>query len=42
VTQAQEFWYVVQCCAFGAGYFAKLPTAKALGEMPQFQPGVYR
>jgi hypothetical protein len=34
--------YVLQCVAFGAGYFAKLPTAKALSEMPQLQAGGYR
>lgn len=37
--RAQQFWYVLQCIALGAGYFAKLPTAKALSEMPQFRAG---
>jgi hypothetical protein len=30
---AEQFWYVLQCIAFGAGYFAKLPTKKALSEV---------
>jgi len=41
LTGAQQFWYVLQCIAFGAGYFAKLPTAKALSEMPQFRSAGY-
>jgi hypothetical protein len=41
LTGAQQFWYVLQCIAFGAGYFAKLPTAKALSEMPQFRTAGY-
>jgi hypothetical protein len=36
MTGAERFWYVLQCVAFGAGYFAKIPTAKALSELPQF------
>ena len=41
LTGAQQFWYVLQCVACGAGYFAKLPTAKALSEMPQFRSAGY-
>jgi hypothetical protein len=26
---AEQFWYVLQCIAFGAGYFAKVPVKKA-------------
>jgi hypothetical protein len=29
----ERFWYVVQNICFGAGYFAKLPAAKALDEV---------
>lgn len=30
LTAAGAFWYVLQCIAFGAGYFAKVPAKKAL------------
>jgi hypothetical protein len=30
LTGAQQVWYVLQCIAFGAGYFAKIPAKKAL------------
>jgi hypothetical protein len=30
MTPAGSFWYVLQCIAFGAGYFAKVPAKKAL------------
>ncbi len=30
VTGAESFWYVLQCIAFGAGYFLKIPAKKAL------------
>ena len=30
LTSAQQLWYVLQCIAFGAGYFAKIPAKKAL------------
>ena len=30
LTGAQQFWYVLQCIYFGAGYFAKIPAKKAL------------
>jgi hypothetical protein len=30
LTGAQQFWYVLQCISFGAGYFAKIPAKKAL------------
>ncbi len=32
LTSAGGFWYVVQCIAFGMGYFYKIPTKKAWGE----------
>jgi hypothetical protein len=38
-TSAEKFWYVLECIGLGAGYFAKLSTAKALSEMPQFHVG---
>lgn len=33
LTAAEQFWYVMQCIAFGAGYFAKVPVKKALSEV---------
>jgi hypothetical protein len=33
LTAAESFWYVLQCIAFGAGYFAKVPVKKALSEV---------
>jgi hypothetical protein len=38
LTAAEQFWYVLQCIAFGAGYFAKIPVKKALTEVTQI-PG---
>jgi hypothetical protein len=35
LTTWEGVWYVLQCIAFGAGYFAKIPTAKALTELSQ-------
>jgi len=32
LTGAQQFWYVLQCISFGAGYFAKIPAKKALAD----------
>jgi hypothetical protein len=32
LTGAEQFWYVLQCIAFGAGYFAKIPAKKALAD----------
>ena len=32
LTGAQQLWYVLQCIAFGAGYFAKIPAKKALAD----------
>jgi hypothetical protein len=29
LTGAEQVWYVVQCIALGAGYFAKIPVRKA-------------
>jgi HAMP domain-containing protein len=37
LTGAETFWYVLMCIAFGAGYFANLPTAKALSELQSFR-----
>lgn len=31
-TSAEGFWYVLGCICFGASYFAKIPTRKALEE----------
>jgi len=33
MTSAENFWYVVQCLSFGAGYFSKVPVKKALSEI---------
>jgi hypothetical protein len=33
LTAPEQFWYVLQCIAFGAGYFAKVPVKKALSEV---------
>ena len=33
LTAAEQFWYVLQCIAFGAGYFAKVSVKKALSEV---------
>jgi len=30
LTSWEGIWYVLQCIAFGAGYFAKVPVKKAL------------
>ncbi|NBV65889.1 MAG: hypothetical protein EBR75_02190 [Actinobacteria bacterium] len=32
LTSMETFWYFLQCIAFGAGYFAKVPVKKALSE----------
>ena len=32
LTSLESFWYYLQCVAFGAGYFAKIPTKKAMHE----------
>ena len=37
MTATEKSWYVLMCIAFGGGYFAKLPTAKALSELPQYR-----
>jgi hypothetical protein len=39
LTAAESFWYVLQCIAFGAGYFVKLPVKKALAEASALAPG---
>jgi hypothetical protein len=33
LTGAEQFWYVLQCIAFGGGYFAKVVAKKALSEV---------
>jgi hypothetical protein len=33
LTGAEQFWYVLQCICFGAGYFAKVPMKKALSDI---------
>ena len=33
MTAAEKFWYVMMCIPMGAGYFAKVPVAKAITEM---------
>lgn len=32
LTSMEKFWYALQCVAFGAGYFGKVPLKKALSE----------
>jgi hypothetical protein len=32
LTGAEQFWYVLQCIYFGAGYFAKIPAKKAMAD----------
>ena len=32
LTAMETFWYYLQCLAMGAGYFAKIPTKKAMSE----------
>ena len=32
LTPMEKFWYVLQWLCFGAGYFAKIPTKKAMSE----------
>ncbi len=36
-TSAEQFWYYVQCVAFGAGYFSKVISKKALSEKNEAQ-----
>ncbi|MGW2342008.1 hypothetical protein [Streptomyces sp. NPDC001661] len=31
-TGAESFWYILGCISFGAAYFAKIPSKKALSE----------
>jgi hypothetical protein len=33
LTAMERFWYVIENIALGAGYFAKLPAAKAFDEV---------
>jgi hypothetical protein len=37
LTAAGAFWYVLQCIALGAGYFAKVPAKKALQDFGMAQ-----
>jgi hypothetical protein len=30
LTAAEQFWYILMCIGFGAGYFAKIPAKKAM------------
>jgi hypothetical protein len=39
MTDAGQFWYVLQCICFGWGYFAKIPHKKALTEVPVLPAG---
>jgi len=32
LTTWEHFWYVLQCIALGAGYFAKIPAKKAMAD----------
>lgn len=32
LTAAEQFWYVLMCIGFGAGYFAKIPAKKAMAD----------
>jgi hypothetical protein len=32
LTAVEQFWYVLMCISFGAGYLAKLPVKKALSD----------
>ena len=32
LTAAEQFWYVLMCIGFGAGYFAKIPGKKAMAD----------
>jgi hypothetical protein len=41
LTGWESFWYILMCIPFGAGYFAKIPVAKALSELPQFRYGEF-
>ena len=36
MTSAEQTWYTILCILCGAGYFAKLPTMKAISETPPF------
>jgi hypothetical protein len=42
LTAAEQFWYVLQCIAFGAGYFAKVPVKKALSRKALKMPATVR
>ena len=33
LTGAEQFWYILHCIYFGAAYFAKIPTKKALSDV---------
>ena len=36
MTSGKQTWYTILCILCGAGYFAKLPTVKAISETPPF------
>ena len=38
MTTWEGFWYVVQCIAFGAGYFAKIPAKRAMRDCGLCEP----
>jgi hypothetical protein len=38
LTTWEGFWYLLQCIAFGAGYFAKIPAKRALSDFGLCEP----
>jgi hypothetical protein len=38
LTTWEGVWYVLQCIAFGAGYFAKIPAKRALSDFGLCEP----
>jgi hypothetical protein len=38
LTTWEHIWYVLQCIAFGAGYFAKVPAKRALSDFGLCEP----
>lgn len=37
MTSAENVWYVLMCIPFDAGYFAKIPAARAISQIPYFE-----
>ena len=37
MTRSERFWSAFLCLALGAVYFAKLPVARALAELPTYR-----